>query len=239
MKKIKTKNLILGAVALAVIFFVPVSFTKNNHSVSDNPVVQDTVITGQELFRLNCAGCHGIDRKGIQPIIPSLINIKEKLTRTHIREQIKNGKGLMPSLALLSEKEMDAIIGFLYEEKEQYAVVMDFTPVKQGEMLFNSSCASCHRATVNNPKPPNANTMMCSMMEPAVLAGTTRRFTKSEFLDILETGICYMPSFDYLKDDEKEALYTYLKTLEGKGEPKRPTMGERCPMIKRGKWAGV
>jgi hypothetical protein len=73
------------------------------------------------------------------------------------------------------------------------------------------------------------------MMEPAPLAGATKRFTKDEFFRILETGVCYMPSFSHFTLEERESLYSYVKSLEGKGEPSRPTMGEMCPMMRRGR----
>ena len=132
------------------------------------------------------------------------------------------------------EKEINGIIGYLFDENEnaQRVTMAALTSVKQGEMLFKSNCVGCHRATINDPIPQNANTQMCSMMEPAVLAGATRRFTKDEFLNILETGPCYMPSFSYMKLEEKETLYAYLKTLEEKGEPEGKTMGQMCPMMK-------
>ena len=230
----KPRNLILGMLVLAFVFVAAVSSTKDNDSIADNIAVQDTVITGQELFRLNCAGCHGLDRKGNMPTFPSLIDIKDKLTKEEIRTQVKNGKGLMTPMAHLSEKEINGIIGYLFDENEnaQRVTMAALTSVKQGEMLFKSNCVGCHRATINDPIPQNANTQMCSMMEPAVLAGATRHFTKDEFLNILETGPCYMPSFSYMKLEEKETLYAYLKTLEEKGEPEGKTMGQMCPMMK-------
>lgn len=230
----KTKILVFGTLALIFMVIIFFSFMKTEVGVSkSNTIQQDSVITGQELFRLNCAGCHGADLKGNPPTYPSLLNVKDKLTKEEIQTQIKNGKGSMPPMAHLSGKEINTIIGFLYNEEEERVIMTYLTPVKQGEMLFKSNCASCHRATTNDSKPQNANTKMCSMMEPAVLAGITNRFTKEEFFNILETGICYMPSFAHFNEEEKEALYTFLKTLKGEGEPSRPTMMGKCPMMKR------
>ncbi len=233
----KTKNMILGSLILSIVFITSISSRNDNNSVSISPKVQDTLITGQELFRLNCAGCHGTDLGGNPPNYPALTDIKDKLTKEEIRIQIKKGKGMMPPMSHLSDNEINAIVNYLFGENgnEQVTMVAALSPIEQGEMLFKSNCAGCHRASSNDPKPQNSGTQMCSMMEPAVLAGASKRFTKEEFLNILETGPCYMPSFSYLNKEEKEALYAYLKTLEGKGEAKRPTMGEKCPMIKKGR----
>lgn len=181
--------------------------------------------TGKDVFRLNCAGCHGIDRSGYSDIYPSLLNLGKRLSREEILKQINRGKGMMPSFAHLSQEEKEALIAYLLEDAEKIVE----SPVENlGERIFRSNCAGCHRATVNDTRPPNTR-----MMEPAPLAGATKRFTKDEFFRILETGICYMPSFSHFTADEKEALYAFVKSLEGEGEPSRPTMGEMCPMMMR------
>ncbi|MEW6456424.1 MAG: c-type cytochrome [Acidobacteriota bacterium] len=186
---------------------------------------QDAIITGKDIYRLNCAGCHGADRTGNPPYYPSLLNIEEKLSKREIQEIIDKGKGKMPAFFHLTPQEKTAIIAFLLDEKPQ-SVAISTTGL--GERIFKSNCASCHRASTNDPKPPNV-----WMMEPAPLAGATKRFAKEEFFRILETGICYMPSFDHFTSSEREALYAFVESLEGKGEPARPTMGEMCPMMMR------
>lgn len=229
----KTKQLFFGSLVLMFVIIIFISYMGTKFGVTkSNNAHRDSVITGQELFRLNCVGCHGADLKGNPPNYPALLTIKDKLTKDQIHKQIKNGKGFMPPMAHLSEKEINAIISFLYDEEEQGAVMTSLTDVKIGEMLFSSNCAGCHRTSTNDKMPHNANTKMCSMMEPAVLAGITKRFSKENFFNILETGICYMPSFAHFNEEERRALYTFLETLEGEGEPSRPTMMERCPMMK-------
>jgi len=229
----KNRNLIFATMLLGILFLA--AFTSTNNR--ENKVDEKATTTGQELYRLNCAGCHGVDRKGNPPTYPSLDEIEEKLTATEVRTQIKNGKGFMPPMAHLSDEEIDVITLYLFDENgnEQISSITIYTPEKQGEMLFKSNCAGCHRATINDPTPQNANTQMCSMMEPAVLAGATKRFTKNEFLNILETGPCYMPSFSHMKQEEKETLFAHLKTLEGKEEPGQPSIGKKCWKMRKGK----
>ncbi len=140
-------------------------------------------------------------------------------------EQINKGKAQMPAFPHLSQKEKDALIAFLFEGKEES---VESLIDNLGERIFKSNCASCHRATTNDAKPLNIR-----MMEPAPLAGASKRFKKEEFFRILETGVCYMPSFNHFTSEEKEELYSFVKSLEGKGEPSRPTMAEMCPMMMR------
>ncbi len=186
---------------------------------------QKTTLTGRDIYRLNCASCHGTNRNGYSNYYPSLLNIKEKLSEKDVLEWINNGKGQMPAFHHLSQKEKEVLIAFLFNEKEES---VESLIDNLGERIFKSNCASCHRATTNDPKPPNVR-----MMEPAPLAGATKRFYKNEFFSILETGVCYMPSFDHFTSEEKEELYSFVKSLEGEGEPSRPTMGEMCPMMMR------
>lgn len=214
MKNYNKIFLIVLSSFLGFLAFVTSDFVKKN-----NP------ITGKDIYRLNCAGCHGQYRSGYQDIYPSLINIKKRFSKEEMLEQINNGKGQMPAFPHLSNDEKEAVVMYLFGEKE---MDVEISSSNLGEMIFKSNCASCHRATVNDPKPANV-----MMMEPAPLAGATKRFTKDEIFNILETGICYMPSFDHLLLNEKNALYSFIQTLEGKGEPSRPTMGEMCPMMMR------
>jgi cytochrome c553 len=234
----KTKNLIFSVLVLIFFVITVVSFTGINYKISDNEisdnkiVLNDTTISGQGLFRMNCAGCHGLNREGKPPTFPSLVNIQQKLSKEQVRAQIKSGKGLMPPHTNLSDKEISAITAYLFNEPEQQVAIREFTPTELGRNLVTSNCISCHRLSVNDPLPPNAKTM-CRMMVPAPFAGVTKRFTKDEFYSILQTGPCYMPSFDFLTASDKDAVWAYLKTLEGKGEPEGKTMGQMCPKMKR------
>ncbi|WP_254560710.1 outer membrane protein assembly factor BamB family protein [Dyadobacter diqingensis] len=79
---------------------------------------------GNTLYMTNCSACHGQDRKGSGNELPSLIDIGKKLNTASIKSILKTGSGRMPSFSHLSEKEQDALIGFLLNiEKDQKAVV--------------------------------------------------------------------------------------------------------------------
>jgi len=226
----KTKNLIFLMLALTTFIITAVGFAAVNNKVSNNKVsLNDTLISGQALFRMNCAGCHGLNREGNPPTFPSLINIKQKMSKEQIRTQIKNGKGLMPPHTNLSDKEINAIIAYLFNEPAEEVAIKRVTPTELGRNLVAGNCIRCHRLSVNDPIPPNVEKMW--MMAPAPFAGVTKRFSKKTFYNILQMGPGYMPSFGFLTVTNKDAIWAYLKTLEGKGEPKGKTMMQMCPMI--------
>lgn len=210
MKRNKTSIFLISLLSL-IGFFLIVTFQSFTPS--------DT-ITGEEIYRLNCAGCHGINRIGQTNMYPSLIDVKERLTKEQISKQIENGKGLMPAFAHLSYNEKKVLIAFLYDEKTE--------PIKGyatniGEGIFKSNCTSCHRAFVNDPKPINSR-----MMEPPPLAGITHSISKNYFFRVVENGRCYMPSFNHFTKEDKEELYTYLNSFEYQGYPTRISMRCRC-----------
>lgn len=221
----KGVRVMLNSRTLAVIAAIAALATLRTVASSSESSPEVVALDGAELYRLHCAGCHANDRTGYPPHYPSLLGAKDRLSKDEVGQAIAEGKGTMPSFSHLSEDESASIIAFLFDEK---LPAVQLSSAGLGEKIFKSNCSSCHRATVNDPTPPNT-----WMMEPAALAGASKRFSKAEFLRMLETGVCYMPSFEHFTSPEKEALYSFVKSLEGKGEPPRPTMGEMCPMMMR------
>jgi quinoprotein glucose dehydrogenase len=72
---------------------------------------------GKALYTRECAGCHGTDRKGSPPTIPSLVNLTDRLTVPEIRAAISDGGGRMPGFSRLGTDALAAI--------ERYVVTGD------------------------------------------------------------------------------------------------------------------
>jgi quinoprotein glucose dehydrogenase len=75
-----------------------------------------TIQTGENLYQVNCATCHGIDRKG-QALYPPLLNISKKFNRSQVLTRVTNGFGQMPSFRNLSGSQKSAIIDYLFQKK--------------------------------------------------------------------------------------------------------------------------
>ncbi len=73
---------------------------------------------GQQVYLQNCTGCHGADRKGNGAGIPSLVDLKQRLTRQQIIEVITKGRNVMPSWGFLSEQQRAAVTSFLMGESD-------------------------------------------------------------------------------------------------------------------------
>ncbi len=70
---------------------------------------------GRRTYQLNCATCHGIDRRGdAQRIFPSLVGVADRHTRDDVAGFIAHGKGTMPANPALSEQERQDLVAFLF-----------------------------------------------------------------------------------------------------------------------------
>lgn len=70
-------------------------------------------VRGRSLFEANCSLCHGVNREGKPPAIPSLVDVRSHLTDKQIEDTVRYGKGPMPSFARLSNLETEALLAYL------------------------------------------------------------------------------------------------------------------------------
>ena len=68
---------------------------------------------GYAVFVSNCELCHGAERKGQPPAIPSLVAVTGKLNTDQIRSIVRHGQGQMPAFAQLSEDELNNLLSYL------------------------------------------------------------------------------------------------------------------------------
>jgi len=68
---------------------------------------------GERVYLQRCSSCHGADRTGAPPEIPSLVDVNRRLTDTQIHDLIDQGKGRMPSFPDLNPQQVTALLGYL------------------------------------------------------------------------------------------------------------------------------
>jgi len=68
---------------------------------------------GHFIYESNCRSCHGADRKGLPPAIPSLVNVGTRQSRGEIESIVRQGRGPMPGFARLAEADLQSLIAFL------------------------------------------------------------------------------------------------------------------------------
>jgi quinoprotein glucose dehydrogenase len=74
---------------------------------------------GEKVYQNQCSGCHGINRGGSPPAIPSLDGIEGILTDQEIVTTIRGGKGRMPPFTSLSDEDVQAVVRYLTKAPQQ------------------------------------------------------------------------------------------------------------------------
>jgi len=74
---------------------------------------EDPAAAGAQLYATHCIACHGVTRAGIPPTFPALTDVAKRLQPAQIKDKIRQGGGLMPPFAQLSQQEIDDIASFL------------------------------------------------------------------------------------------------------------------------------
>jgi len=68
---------------------------------------------GEKIYQNQCAVCHGIDRAGTPPAVPSLRGIEGILTNTEIAAVIHQGRGRMPPFNNLNSSDVESVVEYL------------------------------------------------------------------------------------------------------------------------------
>lgn len=74
---------------------------------------------GQSIYTSYCGNCHGLDRKGNPPSVPSLLEMKEKYTSASLEKLLKEGRGAMPEFSHISTEERGVLIDFLLGKADE------------------------------------------------------------------------------------------------------------------------
>ena len=69
---------------------------------------------GNAMYEINCAACHGADRKGSGTQFPDLTRIQANFNKAQVAQIIKTGSGRMPSFQHLPQDDREAIVDYLF-----------------------------------------------------------------------------------------------------------------------------
>ena len=68
---------------------------------------------GLSIYTNYCGNCHGLDRKGNPPALPSLLGLKDKYTTDSLDQLLRKGRGAMPAFSHISAEERGILIDYL------------------------------------------------------------------------------------------------------------------------------
>jgi len=80
---------------------------------------------GKKIYTAFCANCHKADRTGDEPIYPSLVNLKKRMSEADALNKIKQGSGRMPSFAGIIKGHEDGIINYLFDKTDKHLLQME------------------------------------------------------------------------------------------------------------------
>jgi quinoprotein glucose dehydrogenase len=88
---------------------------------------QRVLPTARNLYKRDCASCHGHDLLGSPPQFPALTNMSSKYNEAEMRSLIRNGVGRMPGFPALSNEAALGITRYLLTGKD-----LEIAPEKAG-----------------------------------------------------------------------------------------------------------
>lgn len=74
---------------------------------------------GQSVYTNYCGNCHGLDRKGNPPSIPSLLDVSTKYTADELDQLLQKGRGAMPAFDYITKENRSVLIEYLLGQKAE------------------------------------------------------------------------------------------------------------------------
>jgi glucose dehydrogenase len=166
---------------------------------------------GEEVYRKQCAICHGINRSGSPPAFPSLIGVDERLTQQKIIDTIHAGTGRMPSFPNIDDTRLHALLEFLHTgstvgsktEMNSVSAPSQEGADAVGATVYRDHCAICHGDQREGISPSFP-----------MLVGLSGRLSKSQTTEMVQKGKGRMPPMPEIEGAELQALLRYLGVHE-------------------------
>lgn len=188
--------------------------------------------SGERLFRINCAHCHGSTAEGDGPVAPYLSAPPANLRAPHAQQKppsvlyaiITEGAEVMPAFkGELSSDERWALVDFISSMAGPVPATSRQTsePIDPGKALYTTYCQACHGPRGKGDGPA----AMAMQPKPANLAGG--RLKKGETAEAIFRTISDgvqgtpMPGFGYLSESDRRALAEHVVSLRRDGASKR------------------
>ena len=168
---------------------------------------------GEQVYRGQCAVCHGLNRSGSPPAFPSLVDIEKRLPEEKIVAAIRQGTGRMPSFPNLDASQLADLLKFLRTSGPATSAPgagkeLASTPTQPGDettadavgmAAYQSHCAICHGDHREGIRPSFP-----------MLIGLNGRLSVEQTTDLIHKGKGRMPPMPKLQGPELDALMRYL-----------------------------
>ena len=185
---------------------------------SDGSARRKQIDYGAELFRKDCAGCHGTTGRGDGIVAPVLLRKPKDLASTQyspalLSQVLWNGKRgtAMPAWRTLPPADLTALAAYV-QSLHQATQAHDASPesLQRGNQVFQQNCAPCH-GVAGDGKGAAATTLM---PEPANFKLKKPNFDYIQ--QVLGEGIpgTAMPAWkDQIPEADQKALADFVRSL--------------------------
>lgn len=185
---------------------------------SDGSAHMKQVEHGAELFKKDCAGCHGTTGRGDGFVAQGLLRQPKDLASTRyslalLSQVLWNGKRgtAMPAWRTLPLEDLSALAAYVHS-LHQPTKAADASPesLQRGNQVFQQNCAPCH-GTAGDGKGTAASTLT---PEPANFK--LKRPNFEYILQVLSDGIpgTGMPAWKaQISEADRKALADYVRSL--------------------------
>ena len=170
-----------------------------------DPVTSDGS-PGEQVYRQQCAICHGANRAGSPPTFPSLVDVELRLGTQKVTANIHNGTGRMPSFPNLDDSQIAALLNYLRAPVASATSEMSAPPAaglgpadKAGALVYADRCAVCHGDHMEGIPP-----------DIPMLTGVGARMTETQMRALIHDGKERMPPMTDIPDADVASLLRFL-----------------------------
>ncbi len=111
---------------------------------------------GRAAYLSQCSSCHRTDFGGTPPVIPSLVDIKKKLSANQIADIIQHGKGRMPGFPNIKGTQLDRLSEYLLNGEDEGAPESTNAPATSTEKFRTYDITGYHKFLDPEGYPANA-----------------------------------------------------------------------------------
>jgi len=184
-----------------------------------DPPGPNLMLTGADLYRLNCISCHAASGTGSPPEIRSVVGpvqatspefLRQRMrsrgasiepgmarelaaqSEKAFRDRLRNGGERMPSFSHLQAPEVDALLAYLQElagVPRVHQKAVVESVFRVGEHIVKGTCHTCHPATGPGPRAVAANPEADHRDLRPSLAGIVQERTLDQFAGKVRDGV--------------------------------------------------
>ena len=160
---------------------------------------------GEQIYRQQCAICHGANRAGSPPTFPSLVDVEKRIGSEKVTDNIHNGTGRMPSFPNLDDAQITALLDYLRSPVAS-TTEMAAPPAARpegtdtaGAQVYAVRCADCHGDHLEG-----------SRKHFPMLIGVAARLSEAQVRTLIHDGKGKMPAMDDIPDADVASLLRFL-----------------------------